>query len=177
MAQAAGPQGHFNTSWSDFTTPLNRNTSLLKRVFEPNTTITKRALANSPRRSTRDELGAVLLMIFIMFCYASAWYGMKLPLHRVLRRPEEISHSTREDWFRDALLVSTVALVCSFASWLLGLYLRHHAMQSWWYGQILMVLRILETAIDVLLAVVWIFVLYAVWRLRYRLRNWRCRRL
>lgn len=162
MAQAAWPQSQFNTSWSDFTTSLKRNTSLLKRAFEPNTTITKRALANSARRGTHDELGAVLLMIFIMFCYASAWYGMKVPLHRVLRTPAGISHSTREDWFKDALLVSTVALVCSFASWLLGLYLRHHAMQSWWYGQILLMLGILETANVVLLAVVWIRGLHAV---------------
>ncbi|PYH64664.1 uncharacterized protein BO88DRAFT_457887 [Aspergillus vadensis CBS 113365] len=176
MAQAAWPQSQSNTSWSDFITPLKRNTSLLKRAFETNPTITKRALDNSARRSTHDELGAVLLMMFIMFCYASAWYGMKLPLHRVLRTPEGTSHSTTEDWLRDALLVLTVALVCSFASWLLGLYLRHHAMQSWWYGQISLVLGILETAIDVLLAVVWIRGLYAVWHLRYRFRNWRRRR-
>lgn len=115
-------------------------------------------------------------MIFIMFCYANAWYGMKVPLHRKLRTPDGISHSTREDWFRDALLVSTVALVCSFASWLLGLYLIHHAMQSWWYGQISLVLGILETAIDVLLAVVWIRGLHVVWRWGYRFRNWRRRR-
>ncbi|RDH16962.1 hypothetical protein M747DRAFT_344761 [Aspergillus niger ATCC 13496] len=176
MAQAAWPQGQSKTAWTDFMTPLKRCTSILKRAFEANITVTKRALVNSERRGIYDELGAVVIMIFIMFCYASAWHGMKVPLHRALRTPGEISHSTREDRYRDALLISSVALIYGFASWVLGLYLRHHLMGLWSNARIAFFLRILGTASNVLLAVVWIRGLYAVWRLGYRYRMVRRRR-